>query len=285
MTRIRAGEIAIDAEVFGEGEPTVLMIHGLGYGRWGWTWNAPALAERFRVVTFDNRGVGGSDAPEGPYTIATMAADAVALMDAMGIARAHVVGTSLGGFIAQQIAVEHPRRVDRLVLACTAFGGPDMVPMPEVTVRLMEEAPSLPDEVRLRRAVENGFTPAFAKRRPDVIERVMAFRRATAQQYARWLDQAAAGAAFDLSARVGSIAAPTLVITGVEDTVIDVRNSKLLAAAVPDARLVEMDGGHLFFIEQSEAFNDAVASFLAEGGESVAARQEPRSSVSNLPKT
>src|SRR5437867_5811897 len=211
MTRIRAGEIALGYEVLGDAGEWVVMIMGLGYGRWGWNWNAPALGRRFRVLTFDNRGVGESDAPEGPYTAAQMAGDTLALMDALGIERAHLVGTSLGGFVAQELTLAAPGRVRRLVLACTAFGGPGMAPMPERTVRLMAEAPSLPDDVRLRRFVENGFSDAFVAAGPEVVEEIMGLRRATAQPLSAWLSQSAAGATFDASARVHQIAAPTLV--------------------------------------------------------------------------
>lgn len=269
VTRIDCGSVTLGYSEQGSGEP-VLMIHGLGYARWGWTWQVPALSQRFRTITFDNRGIGESDTPEGPYTVAQMAGDTLGLLDALGVERAHVIGTSLGGFVAQHIAVHAPDRVARLVLACTASGGPDMVPMPEVTVRLIEEAPTLPDEVRLRRFIENGFTRAFADARPDVIERLMGFRRDTAQPLAAWMAQSAAGAAFDLAARAGDIVAETLVLTGVEDTVVDPKNSVVLADAIPGATLVEMPGGHLFFVEEADRFNDVVTRFLTEGGESVA---------------
>jgi pimeloyl-ACP methyl ester carboxylesterase len=280
MTRVRAGDVWLDYEARGAGEP-LLMIHGLGYGKWGWSWNAPPLAERFHVVTFDNRGIGGSDAPAGPYTVAQLAADSVALLDALGIRRAHVIGTSLGGFIAQHMAVEYPERVDRLVLACTTCGGPDMVPMPERTVKLLLEVPSLPDDVRLRRSTENGFSDSTVRERQDLVEAVMAFRRTTAQPFEAWLSQSAAGASFDLSGRVGEITAPTLVMTGDSDAVVDPRNAGLLAGAIPGARRVEMAGGHLFFIENASEFNRVVVEFLEDSGGAAVVRQEQPERTSN----
>ncbi|MGH2829890.1 MAG: alpha/beta fold hydrolase [Actinomycetota bacterium] len=262
VTRIDAGGISLGYEIRGGGDP-LLLIHGLGYGRWGWHWQVPALSAQFRVIAFDNRGIGESDAPPGPYTVAQMAGDAAALLDALGIRRAHVIGTSLGGFIAQTLAVERPDLVDRLVLACTGLGGPRYVPMPEVTVRLLAELPSLPSEERLGRATRNAFTAGFVRQRPDVINQILEFRTAEDQPYEQWGWQAAAGAAFDLSDRVGTIRSETLVITGVEDTVVDLKNSRLLAEEIPNARLVEMAGGHLFFIEEADTFNRIVASFLA----------------------
>ena len=116
-------------EVRGEGEP-LLMIHGLGYDRFGWGPLSDLLARDFKVVVFDNRGVGDSDVPEGPYAVSQMVADAVAVLDAAGIDRAHVFGVSLGGYIAQEFALTHPEKLKKLVLVSTAPGGPRSVPMP-----------------------------------------------------------------------------------------------------------------------------------------------------------
>ena len=137
--RAGGGPVKIAWESRGEGPP-LLLIQGLGYGRWSWEPIVPGLAARHRVVCFDNRGIGESDKPQGPYTAAQMAGDALQVLDEAGIERAHVLGASLGGMIAQELAVAAPERVDRLVLCCTTPGGPDAVPMPEVTVRLFAEA-------------------------------------------------------------------------------------------------------------------------------------------------
>src|SRR6185436_4372412 len=106
----------------------------LGYARWGWEPVLPELAEQFDVILFNNRGIGESDAPPGPYTVAELAADAVQVLDEAGVERAHVLGTSLGGMVAQELALAAPERVDRLVLACTTPGGAESFPMPERTV-------------------------------------------------------------------------------------------------------------------------------------------------------
>jgi 3-oxoadipate enol-lactonase len=140
----------------GDGSP-LLLIQGLGYGRWGWEPIVPGLAARHRVITFDNRGIGESDKPDGPYTAAQMAGDALQVLDEAGIDRAHVLGASLGGMIAQELAVRAPERVAKLILCCTTPGGPATVPMPEVTMRLFAEAPSLAPEVALRRFIENAL--------------------------------------------------------------------------------------------------------------------------------
>jgi 3-oxoadipate enol-lactonase len=243
--------------------PPLLLIHGLGYARWGWEPVLPGLAERFEVVLFDNRGIGESDAPPGPYTVAEMAGDAVQVLDEAGVERAHVVGTSLGGMVAQELALAHPGRVDRLVLACTTPGGPKAHPMPQVTVALMAEAATLAPEVALRRFVENALSPSTLADRPEIVERIMVHRLATAQDPAAWAAQAAAGATFDAYDRLGSLTAPTLVQTGTEDAVVDPRNSDLLRRLLPnghDARFPPF--GHLFFWEDPDGFVDSVTGFL-----------------------
>jgi pimeloyl-ACP methyl ester carboxylesterase len=245
----------------GNGAP-LLLIHGLGYARWGWEPVLPELAEQFDVILFDNRGIGESDAPPGPYTVAEMAADAVQVLDEAGVARAHVVGTSLGGMIAQELALAYPERVDRLVLACTTPGGQKAHPMPQVTVALMAEAATLEPAVALRRFVENALAPATVEAHPEIVEQIMAHRLATAQQPAAWAAQASAGATFDAYDRLGALAAPTLVQHGDEDVVVDPRNADLLVELLPDARLERVPGGHLFFWEAPEQFVASVAAFL-----------------------
>jgi pimeloyl-ACP methyl ester carboxylesterase len=247
----------IEWESVGEGTP-VLLIQGLGYGRWGWEPVVPGLAARHRVVSFDNRGIGGSDKPEGPYTAAQMAGDALQVLDEAGIERAHVVGASLGGMIAQEVASSAPERVDRLVLCCTTPGGPGAVPMPEVTLRLFAEAPSLEPEVALRRFVENalGDDPPV-----ELIEDLLARRIANPPDQAGWQSQAAAGMGFQ--GVDGAITAPTLVLAGTSDNVVDYRNAELLAAAIPDARVELLAGaGHLFFWERPDECVRIIDEFL-----------------------
>jgi pimeloyl-ACP methyl ester carboxylesterase len=243
----------------GNGEP-LLLVHGLGYARWGWEPVVDALADEHEVVLFDNRGIGESDAPGGPYSVRMLAEDAVAVLDAAGLKRVHVIGTSLGGMVALQLALDWPERVDRLVLACTTQGGARAAPMPEQTIRLMQEASTLPVEVALRRFVENAFGP---EPDPTMVDRIMRHRIASAQLPTAWAAQAAAGAAFDVWDRVPEIRTQTLVLTGDEDGVVDPRNSKLLAERIPGALLEVFPGtGHLFFWEQPDRFVHVVTDFL-----------------------
>ena len=250
----------------GSGPPLVL-VHGLGYARWGWEPVVDGLAERFSVVLFDNRGIGESDAPRSPYTVAEMAADTLGVLDEAGLEQTHVLGTSLGGMVAQELTLTAPERVERLVLACTTPGGPAAYPMPEATVQLMVEAPSLEPATALRRFVENALARATVVERPELVERILAHRLAAPQNPAAWQGQAAAGAAFDVDGRLGAIACPTLVLHGTADTVVDVRNAQLLGERIPHARVELLpDTGHLFFWEQPERFVASVTAFLTEDG-------------------
>ena len=243
----------------GSGFPLVL-VHGLGYARWGWEPVADALAERYEVVLLDNRGIGESDAPPGPYTAAAMAEDVLRVLDGAGIERAHLLGTSLGGMIAQELVLAAPERVDRLVLACTTPGGSKAAPMPEQTVRLIGEAPRLEPQVALRRFVENALAPGAPA---ALVDRIMEHRVATAQPPAAWAAQAAAGATFDAWDRLAEISAPKLIVHGTADVVVDPANAALLESRIPDARVVLFEGaGHLFFWEHPERFVATVGEFL-----------------------
>jgi 3-oxoadipate enol-lactonase len=237
---------------------TLLLIQGLGYARWSWDPIVPGLAQRYRVVFFDNRGIGGSDKPAGPYTAREMAGDALQVLDEAGIERAHVLGASLGGMIAQQLAVAAPERVDKLVLCCTTPGGAASVPMPDVTVQLFAEAGSLPPEVALRRFVENALAPGA---QPELVEELYRRRLENPPDPVGWPAQAAAGMSF--AGVDGAIEAPTLLVTGTEDNVVDPRNTDVLAERLPGARVERLPGtGHLFFWEQPDAVVRIVTEFL-----------------------
>jgi 3-oxoadipate enol-lactonase len=241
----------------GAGAP-LLLIQGLGYGRWSWDPVVPGLAERYRVLWFDNRGIGDSDKPEGPYTARLMAADALQVLDEAGIERAHVLGASLGGMIAQELATGTPERVDRLVLCCTTPGGAATVPMPEATVQLFSEAPTLAPDVALRRFVVNalGADPSH-----ELVEELYQRRLANPPDPAGWQAQAAAGLTFE--GVDGTIGAPTLVLTGTEDNVVDQRNADVVAAGIPGSRVERIAGaGHLFFWERPAEFVRIVSEFL-----------------------
>jgi len=249
-------------EVTGAGEP-LLMIQGLAYDRRGWGPLPGLLQEDYRVIRFDNRGVGDSDAPEGPYTVAQLAGDAAAVLDAEGIERAHVLGVSLGGFVAQEFALAWPQRVDKLVLVSTAPGGPKSHPLPQPTVDAFGRFPTLSREDGLRLLVENSVGARAVRELPALVDEIYAYRLEAAPPFAAWQAQAHAGATFDAYDRISAITAPTLIVTGGDDVVVDTRNSNLLAELISNAQLVRVpERGHLLIWEDSAFVADVVKEFL-----------------------
>lgn len=258
----RNGNVRLAYEVRGEGQP-VMFVHGLGYDRLGWGPLPDLLAADFRVLLVDNRGVGESDAPPGPYTVAEMAADAVAVLDDAGVERAHVFGVSLGGFIAQEVALSYPDRVDKLVLCSTSPGGPSQHPMPAEGLDAFRRFPAMEREAGLRLMVENSLGARAVRECPELVDEVYAYRLERAPPIESWEAQFHAARIFDSYDRLGEIAARTLVLHGGGDTVIDCRNGELLADRIPGARVHHVpDRGHLLFWEEAELVAGLVRDFV-----------------------
>jgi len=265
-------EIAYD--VRGQGPPLVL-IQGLGVGRWGWEPVVDRLARRFRVITVDNRGIGASGAPVGSYSTRVMAEDVVAVMDDAGVGSASVVGTSLGGMVAQELALTHPERVDRLVLVATIPGGRLTAPMPLKTAYLLTWAPLMRSEQRLRGFVEHNLGPRTLRRRPRVARRLMARKLAHPQAERAWRAQATAGVLFNPLGRQRRITQPTLILQGTADQVVNPANAEILAGLLPDARLRYFDGaGHLVYWDEPRRFVRVVSHFLADRAVSLSVREQ-----------
>jgi pimeloyl-ACP methyl ester carboxylesterase len=249
-------------EEHGRGEPLVL-VPGFGTGLWIWYRQVPAFAERFRTIVFDPRGVARSAAADEPFTMRDLADDLAALLEALKVERAHVLGASFGGFIAQEFALAHPARTRSLVLCCTSYGGAGHRPPAPETLAAIASTKGLNTEERVRENLLLAFSPRFVEEYPDEVERVINLRAANVVPEHAYLRQLQAAVAFDAAARVGAINVPTLVITGDADVIVPHENSLNLAAAIPGATLRVIDGGsHAFFIEQSEEFNRAVVEFL-----------------------
>jgi pimeloyl-ACP methyl ester carboxylesterase len=267
-----------DASV-GSDPETVALVEGLGYGRWMWRWQRDRLAgmqsspssatashdadEGYRVVVWDNRGTGDSDAPEGPYTVEEMASDLDAVLDAAGIERAHVVGASMGGMIAQQYALDYDR-AESLSLLCTSHGGEEAIDTPEETQARMFGVPDDADEREaIRYKMKPAMTDEFWRENDEIIEDIVDWRLAgDASEPAREA-QAAGVAQFDSSDRLGAIDVPVLVAHGTDDRVLPVENADLLYRTLSHVQLAIFEGGsHLFFIEQAEQVNDRLVEFL-----------------------
>ncbi|MDT7778343.1 MAG: hypothetical protein QOC99_855 [Acidobacteriota bacterium] len=264
MPQIEVGDVELYYETHGEGEPLVL-IPGFGTGLWLWFKQTEAFAQRFRTIVFDPRGLGRSEVGRTNATVMACADDVAALLSALGIERAHVLGVSFGGFVAQEFALAHPRNLGKLVLCCTSSGGARHVLPSASTLQAMASAEGLNTEERTRKNLRPAFAPTFLARRPEEVEEVAALRLRHPVGELTHLGQVQAAAAFDAGARVSRIEAPTLVVTGDEDAIVPPENSRNLAADIPGARLsIIEDAGHMVFIERSEEFNRAVIEFLEE---------------------
>jgi pimeloyl-ACP methyl ester carboxylesterase len=240
--------------------PWMVLIQGLGFDRSGWAPVVAGLGAHFRLLLVDNRGSGRSDPPTGRMAVADMAGDVVAVLDHAAVPRAHVVGISLGGMIAQEVAVAHPGRVASLVLAGTTPGWPFAYPMPAETIALLAATGRMPADVAVRRHTENALGPNTVRHRPELVDRLVEAQR-DRPGAAGWQAQLEAGARFG-SLRQAAITAPTLVLHGGADRVVDPRNARLLADRIPGARLEVLPGlGHLFFWEEPQTFVEVVTDF------------------------
>ncbi|OGL16623.1 MAG: hypothetical protein A3F92_07845 [Candidatus Rokubacteria bacterium RIFCSPLOWO2_12_FULL_71_22] len=258
-------KIRMHYEVSGEGAP-LLLINGLSAPAANFAPQVRAFAPHFKVVTFDNRGVGESDLPpEAVYATAQMADDAAALLRHLKIARAHVLGTSMGGTIAQELALRHPRLVRSLVLACTwTEGDARFLQTLEAWVAL---AYRVPVEERYRHVLYPWiFSPEFLGQKEaveQVFQRTMAYPH---QTKAEAIERQARGIVAwngTRTKRVRGIRVPTLVLVGRDDILTPPAFSKALAKAIGRrARLGVLPGGHGFFVEQADLFNRTVLRFL-----------------------
>ena len=262
MPKIRVNDIEIHYESRGEGRP-LLLIYGLAGRGSGFAPQAAALSREFRVITFDNRGVGETDQPETPYSIPMMADDAIGLLDALGIERAGVFGISMGGMIAQEVALRHPQRVERLALGCTHSGIRRCTPSPPWVTEIFKSLPGKPREQVVRECVPFNFSNYTIEHRPDFIEAALPSMVANLQRAHAYALQIQAIYGFDAWDRLPQIAIPTLVLTGQDDVLIPPENSRDIAARIPGARLVEIErAGHLFFLEQADEVNARLREFF-----------------------
>ena len=258
--------VRIYSDEQGQGEP-VLLIMGLGYTAHMWHRTRPRLAEHFRTIAFDNRGVGRSDTPAGPYPIALMASDAAAVLDTAGVQGAHLFGVSMGGMIAQEFALQYPTRVRSLILGCTAAGGPTAVRAePEATHILKARSRMTPEQ-----AAEAVLPFIYDSETPrERIEEDLAIRRPWLPRPESYIAQLLGILAWEAYSRLPAIGVPTLVIHGENDRLVPAGNGKLIADRIPRAKLVLIPhASHLFLTDQPQIADEAILNFLnaqTEGG-------------------
>jgi len=262
------GDVDIYFEDHGPpGAPTIVLIGGWASYRWIWFRQVPAFTERYRCVVFDNRGAGRSSKPDYPYTIDMFANDTVGLMDALGISNAYIVGISMGGMIAQQVAISYPEKVRGLILVSTHFGGPNHIPIDGKTRALLLALPT--ETVSLDQAMEmrlrSTFSPQFLLENKPVIEQISEWALKHPSPLYAQAHQTAAAEAFNAESEVKKISAPTLVIHGDGDKAVPTKNGEMLADRISNSRLkIIEDASHFVIIERYEEFNNEVMNFIDE---------------------
>jgi 3-oxoadipate enol-lactonase len=243
----------------GDGPP-VLLIMGLGYPSQMWHRTRPALAAHYKTIALDNRGIGRSDLPPGPYPIAVMASDAAAVLDAAGVESAHVLGISMGGMIAQEFALQYPKRVRSLILGCTAEGGPSAVRAEPEAIQMLMARGKMNAEEAAQAAVPFIYDAATPRER---IDEDIAIRRPWFPQAEGYNAQLQGILAWEAYSRLPDIAVPTLVIHGESDRLVPPGNGRLIAERIPGAKLVMIPhAGHIFLTDQTQAAHHAILEFL-----------------------
>ncbi len=246
--------------------PPLLLVRGLGRSMRYWGALRDRLGRDFHLLLTDNRGVGRSDAPWPPYSTPLMADDHAAILDAAGIGRTHVFGMSLGGMIAQQLAIRHPARVDRLILGCTTPGGPHSVRSSRRDVIALMRASIGSGPRALRRMAPRLLSAGTLRERPQIVDEWIAIAASEPRRRRGTIGQLLAGGSHDAWDQLPRVGAPTLVVTGDADRLIDPTNSRLLAERIPGARFTAIgSAGHDFAAERPEETAAIIAGFLAAG--------------------
>ena len=246
------------------------------------SWWRTVLAQRLRVIAFDNRGVGRSDKPRGPYTLAELAEDAVAVLDAAGVSRAHLYGISMGGMVAQEAALRYPDRVRALVLGATSAGGERSAPPDDETLDFLRRRPAMSADEGVWASVPYNYSLRTRQRYGVRIGEDIAKRLRFQLDAGGYGAQLAAVRAHDAAERLGALSSPTLVIHGSEDRLVPEANGRLLADSIPGSELLLLDqAAHIYTTDAPEADYEALRFLVSHvrGGQR-ASRRRPSGSRS-----
>jgi 3-oxoadipate enol-lactonase/4-carboxymuconolactone decarboxylase len=253
-----------------EGKPPLLLLNSLGTDHAMWDAVMPLLMRDFRVLRMDTRGHGASDAPKGDYTLSMLAQDALAVLDAAGVARAHVCGLSMGGMTALALAIEHPERVEKIIGANTSA---------QMSPDLMRERAALVRQKGMEAVIDavlgRFFTQAFRDRNPPLLGSTRATVLATDPEGYAACCMAIAG--MKIKDKLARVKVPLLVINGAQDvSTPPAEHGERIATAVAGARSAMLDAAHLSAVEQPEAFAGAVVAFLtgARGNEDLSTARD-----------
>jgi pimeloyl-ACP methyl ester carboxylesterase len=261
MPRQRVGDIEVYYEVHGDSPQTLVLIHGATLHSGVFCEQTPEFARHFQTLLFDNRGAGRTDQPDEPYTMRQLADDTTRLMNVLQIRRAAVLGVSMGGMIAQELAINSPERLSCLILACTHFGGKAAI-QPSLEMQTAMAAGSSATAAQRQLQLKATFCDETIERRPELVEKVNEIKAIYPMAPFALKRRMEALTRHDTAERLHSIAVPTLVVTGREDRLVPPANAPMIAERIPDAMLKEVPGGHAFFIEYPELFNPLVIDFV-----------------------
>jgi 3-oxoadipate enol-lactonase len=268
MPKATVTGIGLYYEIHGRGEPLILTA-GMGGDHRSWFPQMRDFARHFTVITFDGRGIGKTDRPSGLYSFGTLAADVIGLLDHLSLDRAHILGESLGGIVAQEVAIGYPQRVRKLILANTSVGrGADM----QVHPALMKayggpegatEATFDPSKVNVGKAMRAMIALSFNSRIYRLGMMLMATLYVKPSAFKGMAEQIQAISAHSTLDRLQLIQSPTLVITGTGDRIVPPAMSDILVGRIPNARLIKVEGGsHALHVEMKRRFNREVLDFL-----------------------
>jgi 3-oxoadipate enol-lactonase len=258
--KIRANGITMRYELVGpESAPVVTLSHSLATDFSMWDPQVAVLKSGYRVLRYDTRGHGGTDAPEGPYTLEQMAEDVKALLQALGISKTHFMGISMGGMIAQVLALKYPGLLRSLVLCDTSSRIPEeALPIWEERIELAQKQGM---DSLVKPTMERWFTPSFRRKPLPVLDKIRGMIRTTPLEGYKGCSRAIIG--LNLTERLGEIALPTLIVVGEEDPGTPVSASQAIHEQIKGSELVILkSAAHLSNIEQEHAFNTAVLDFL-----------------------
>ena len=261
MPIINANDIEINYCDEGDGPETILLVNGLADDLQSWSYQVPAFLDAgYRVVRFDNRGVGESSKPAGPYTTKLFAADTKSLVDHLGLTQFHLLGISMGGMIVQEYALAYPEEVRSVTMACT-YAAPGAF-CSKMYALWADQAPILGVPAIMRDVTLWGFTLEFFENRADELAEFESAMQFMIQPVSAYLAQLESIRTHDTTDRIGRLRVPTLVLAGADDILIPVELSRRLHALIPGSTWATSKGGHCCIWEHPEDFNSTVLNYL-----------------------
>jgi len=272
MPKIKVRDIEMYYEIRGEGRPLLMIMGFLANADcWDPLCLMPTLTDRYKLILFDNRGSGRTDYPGDPgeeFTIRLMADDAAALLDALGIEHAHVMGISMGGMIAEELAVNYPEKVDKLILASTYCGGEKSVSVPDKAANTIMEIGA---EVEKRGAwdhevadmlLPNVFTDEYITENPGAVYIAAELILAAPTGIEALSEQVLAILTLDVCSQLSQIKAPTLILAGKKDRYIPSDNAAIITKRIPGSKVIYLENSGHMLMEETEQVTDAVVEFF-----------------------